>query len=134
MSQKTDLEAKQELLPMLNKNYGTEILEQYGRLLEMDDILDFQMSRWPIDPLFYGSYTNVRYGQNKTGQKLARRGLGNLYISGENSCDRHQGYIHGALFSGERTCKMILKENYPGYESVDTRTLCDTHVSELTQL
>lgn len=127
----TDEQAKQELLPVLNLNYKREIWEMYGRELRVDDILDFKMSRWAQDPLFYGGFTYIKSGQTLESKTLTQRGIGNLYISGENTCDNHPGYVHGAMFAGNRSVRILLNEQYPGFESLETRTLCDTPLSDL---
>lgn len=93
----------------------------YGRPnLKPKDVLDLQLVRWSENPLFYGSFTNspVGFSLDKTLQRK-----GNLILSGETTCDRYAGYVHGAIMAGDRSAKLLVKEDYD--TSIDTSNWCD---------
>eukprot|EP00580_Thalassiosira_gravida_P007288 CAMPEP_0201645992 /NCGR_PEP_ID=MMETSP0493-20130528/33143_1 /ASSEMBLY_ACC=CAM_ASM_000838 /TAXON_ID=420259 /ORGANISM="Thalassiosira gravida, Strain GMp14c1" /LENGTH=666 /DNA_ID=CAMNT_0048121057 /DNA_START=344 /DNA_END=2344 /DNA_ORIENTATION=- len=117
-------DAIEELLPVLNDMFKANITSLYGGPLTKEDILDFYMTRWSIDPLFHGGYDADHINVTQTDRNTFRKRYGNLVLSGSYSCDRHPGWTHGGLLAGERTGIFLLKERY-GYDELDTNNICD---------
>lgn len=114
----------EELLPVLNGMFDANITELYGGPLTKEDVLDFYLTRWSVDPLFYGGFDLEHINVPLSSRELFKKRYGNLVLSGVYSCDRHNGWTHGGLLAGERTGILLLKERY-GYEDLDTTNICD---------
>lgn len=132
LSSLTEDNAIYQLLPVLNSMFNTTIQSTLGRELNITDVLDFQLSRWSIDPLFYGGFSSWREGYTRDDQATISARYGNLIFSGEHTCYRHHGYTHGAKLAGERTAQMLLKDRY-GFSMLNTDTLCDFSPAELKE-
>merc|ERR1712029_224838 len=79
---------------------------------------------WHNDPLSRGCWqTAPLTAKNALDKGL--RSVGNLFFSGEGTCDRHSGWVTGGWYSGEKTAKKLLKKRRVGFEKLNTRTLCD---------
>ena len=64
---------------------------------------------WGTDPLFLGSYSNVRPGgAGMVGQ--LRVPEGRVYIAGEATSERYRGNTHGAFLSGIDTANVVARE------------------------
>lgn len=117
-------DAIDELLPVLNDMFTVKITELYGRPLIKDDVQDFYLSRWSQDPLFWGAFDVNHINVPNSAREIFRKRYGNLMFSGGYSCDRHNGWTHGAQLAGERSGIFLLKERY-GFDDLDTNNICD---------
>lgn len=97
----------QTILDVLNPIFSVKISELYGRPeLNVSNIFDFNISRWPEDALFRGTYA-VWTGILEHG----RVSLVNTYNS------------PSLTFQGKGTATRVLKENY-GVSGLNEPTLC----------
>merc|ERR1711982_319584 len=92
--------------------------------IKAENILDMFVTDWHNDPLSRGCWQTAPLTANDALDK-GLRSVGNLFFSGEGTCDRHSGWVTGGWFSGEKTAKKLLKKRRVGFEKLDTRTLCD---------
>ncbi len=125
-----DTQIINELLPVLNQIFEAEIRAATGgRLLQRSDVREFSMARWLQDDLARGMYSNWRANRTWEEQEPTRTTLGRLRFSGEHTCFRYNGYVHGALLAGERTANLLLAEAFG--RDVDLATLCDQSPEQL---
>merc|ERR1711862_16603 len=92
--------------------------------IKAENILDMFVTDWHNDPLSRGCWQTAPLTANDALDKGLRT-VGNLFFSGEGTCDRHSGWVTGGWFSGEKTAKNLLKKRRVGFEKLNTRTLCD---------
>ncbi|HEX4467294.1 MAG TPA: FAD-dependent oxidoreductase, partial [Solirubrobacteraceae bacterium] len=62
---------------------------------------------WSSDPLVHGAYSFYRVGQAEYG-KLAARREGRVYFAGEHTSVGNEGFLDGAVESGERVAKRLI--------------------------
>ncbi|MCH9666073.1 MAG: FAD-dependent oxidoreductase [Gammaproteobacteria bacterium] len=62
--------------------------------------------RWGLNPLFMGSYSNV-FPRGIGGFTEMARPEGRMYIAGEGTSTRYQGFMHGSYLSGIETVNTI---------------------------
>jgi len=124
MDQMSEDDVIEELLPVLNGMFKDAIMTLYGAPLTQNDVLDFRMTRWSEDPLFYGGFDLEHINVPKSSRELFTKRYGNLVLSGVYSCRRHNGWTHGGLLAGERTGLLLLKERY-GFDDLDATNICD---------
>lgn len=60
-----------------------------------------------IDPFLKGAYSYYRVGQYTEFSGVERLPAGNLHFGGEHTCVEYQGYMEGAVRSGERAATEI---------------------------
>lgn len=90
-------------------------LEALGRILgvrrsALDDALDGAASHdWHADPWTLGAYTYLKVGGSDAPARLARPLSGTLFFAGESTSPDETGTVAGALASGERAAREILK-------------------------
>jgi polyamine oxidase len=121
----------EQMLPVLNQIFPTEIAAKTGgRLLRRSDVLEFSMARWLQDDLSRGMYSNWRVNRTWEEQEPTRATLGRLWFSGEHTCFRYNGYVHGALLAGRRTANLLLSQEFG--RTVDLATTCDQSPDQLT--
>ena len=127
------LAAKTQMIEVLNTLYKDEIKAQCaqnagacegGTQLTISDITDFSMTRWLANPLYRGTYSNWSNGRTPTDQANYITPQGNLWMSGEATCSRYNGYTHGGMLSGMRTARNLLNHAL-GFTDVDTTSTCD---------
>ena len=90
---------RQEILDALRfmyPNYRAEPLNMY-------------IPDWASNPLSLGSYSNTKVGVNDQTFKDLAAPLGRLYISGEVTSQKYNGFVHGAYLSGVDVANRILK-------------------------
>lgn len=76
----------------------------------LDDALDGVASHdWHADPWSRGAYTYLRVGGSEGPAKLARPLSGTLFFAGESTSPDETGTVSGALASGARAAREILK-------------------------
>jgi len=112
-----------QILPVFNQIYGKVLLSKLGRPLDASDIDSFSMTRWVQDPLYRGMFTNWHVNATWVQQEEYRHERGNVYMSGEGTCFRYNGYVHGALLSGRRTALNLLSQQY-GFTNTE-QSICD---------
>jgi polyamine oxidase len=113
-----------QLLPVLNQIFPTSIRSKTGgRLLRRSDVKEFSMTRWLQDDLHRGMYSNWKVNRTWEQQQPMRDQIGRLWLSGEATCFRQNGYTHGALNAGRRTAAMLLHRSFGG--ETPPNSICD---------
>ena len=80
-------------------------------LLE-DSLAEFYMHNWQQDPLAAGAYSYIPVGGVDAQAELARPVEETLFFAGEaTNAQGHHGTVHGALASGIRAAREILKNS-----------------------
>lgn len=126
-----DTQIINQLLPVLNQIFPAEIAAKTGgRALRRADVLEFSMARWLQDDLTRGMYSNWRVNRTWQEQEPTRATLGRLWFSGEHTCFRYNGYVHGAFLAGQRTANLLLA-NALGRTNIDLGTICDQAPEQL---
>mmetsp|Transcript_50392 Transcript_50392/g.57050 ORF Transcript_50392/g.57050 Transcript_50392/m.57050 type:complete len:501 (+) Transcript_50392:485-1987(+) len=119
----------QEFLPVINNHFKDGLSKSCGRVkLTCDDIVNIYIPTWSTDPLSYGCWRITPF-RNAEPFNFPGGVLGNMILSGEGSCDRHSGWVPGGYYGGERSVRLMLKERMNGFQSLDTRTLCDVEAN-----
>lgn len=127
----TDTLIINQLLPVLNQLFPDAIRALTGgRLLRRADVLEFSMTRWLQDDLARGMYSNWRVNRTWAQQEATRANVGRLWLSGEHTCFRYNGYTHGGLLAGRRTARLLLRDEF-GKRNVDAGSLCDNSPEQL---
>jgi polyamine oxidase len=116
-----------QFLPVLNQIFPDEIRALTGgRLLRRSDVLEFTMERWLQNDLTRGMYSNWKVNRTWEQQQPMRDLVGSrLWLSGEATCFRYNGYTHGAMLAGQRTANLILRQEF-GRTDASTESICDT--------
>ena len=122
----TDEKVIDDMLDILNTIYYDNIHAELGRNLSrsLGDVAAFKRANWQNDTLTYGMYSNMRVGQSFDSilsEFIAPRG--NMYMSGEATCRRYNGYVHGGDLAGQRTANYLLNEQLG--ENVNLFSTCD---------
>jgi monoamine oxidase len=63
---------------------------------------------WALDPWVLGAYSYCRVGQAATFGHIAGVREGAIHFAGEHTSVRHQGFLEGAVESGERAARQLL--------------------------
>jgi monoamine oxidase len=63
---------------------------------------------WSEDPWVRGAYSYFRVGQASTYGPLAAATEGRIHFAGEHTSLQHQGFLEGAVSTGERAARQIL--------------------------
>jgi monoamine oxidase len=73
-----------------------------------------QITRWSADPFARGSYSfNAVGSSNADREALAENDTGRLHFAGEALNALYPGTVHGALLSGRRAARTIIKDKTP---------------------
>jgi monoamine oxidase len=64
---------------------------------------------WAVDPWALGAYSFCRVGQAATFGEIAGKHEGAIHFAGEHTSIRHQGFLDGAVETGERAARQLLK-------------------------
>ncbi len=64
---------------------------------------------WALDPWVKGAYSFYAVGQAANYGALARAREGNIYFAGEHTAIDNEGFLDGAVESGERVARSLLK-------------------------
>ena len=113
-----------KFLPVFNNNFNQDIQQTYGRQeLDCGDIVEIFIPTWSNDPLSLGCW--VIYPLGSVDKKIDYKVMGNMILLGEATCNRHVGWVPSGWFSGEKSVRLILKEQTEGFEDLDTRTFCN---------
>ena len=65
---------------------------------------------WAIDPWHLGAYSYYRRGQYSTISGYEHRQEGNIHFAGEHTSVSQQGFLDGAVESGERAAREIARQ------------------------
>ena len=98
--QQTVEETKAEIVQVLRNIYGPSV----------PDPIDIIIPDWETNPLFLGTYSNVRVGSQSSDDTLFERlaaPVGRLYFSGEATIPEY-GYVHSGLFSGNESANAVI--------------------------
>ncbi len=66
---------------------------------------------WALDPWAQGAYSFYRVGQASTYGALAAATEGRIHFAGEHTSIANQGFLEGAVETGERAARQILARN-----------------------
>jgi monoamine oxidase len=64
---------------------------------------------WAADPLVHGAYSYPRVGQATTFYEIAAKTEGTIHFAGEHTSPESFGFMNGAVETGERAAKQILR-------------------------
>ena len=64
---------------------------------------------WALDPWVQGAYSYYRVGQAATYGSLAGKPEGRIHFAGEHTSGQHQGFLDGAVATGERAARQLLR-------------------------
>jgi monoamine oxidase len=64
---------------------------------------------WALDPWVQGAYSYCRVGQAATFGHLAGVAEGRIHFAGEHTSVQFQGFLDGAVQTGERAARQLLK-------------------------
>ena len=73
--------------------------------LTADNILDLFTTNWFNDPQSRGCWLTAPLGA-KYEDEFDFSGIGNLYFSGEATCERHSGWVPGKIIYSEINYRM----------------------------
>ncbi|XP_077995017.1 uncharacterized protein LOC144448614 [Glandiceps talaboti] len=97
LERETDESVQREVMTVLRRIYGDEIPEP----------VNFLMTRWSRDPLFYGAYSNRPVEASETTMRILQENVGRLYFGGEATHAQWHGFLQGALDSGRREAEKV---------------------------
>jgi monoamine oxidase len=73
-------------------------------------IVDWRTHNWSADPFTRGAYSYATAGAEGAPNALAKSVQGTLFFAGEATADPLElGTVHGAVASGERAAKEVLR-------------------------
>jgi monoamine oxidase len=73
-------------------------------------IVDWRTHNWSADPFTRGAYSYATAGEERAPNALAKPIQGTLFFAGEATADPLElGTVHGAIASGERAAKEVLR-------------------------
>ena len=90
----SDADVVQEIMMKLQQIYGKD------SSFTVPSPVNFRMSRFSTNPLFYGAWSNWPPGYTKDSHDALRAPVGRIYFAGEHTSYRYYGYLHGAYHSG----------------------------------
>jgi monoamine oxidase len=64
---------------------------------------------WAMDPWVQGAYSFYKVGQAATYGSIARASEGAIHFAGEHTSIANQGFLEGAVASGERAARQLLR-------------------------
>jgi len=106
---------KREMVDSLNHMFPNDVKYNDGQdqyMLTVDDIDKVRQSRWSRDELTGGAYSSSRMAETDDTREAIKKPRGAWIPSGEHTCTRYAGYVHGGFFSGERAVLMAEDPNY----------------------
>jgi monoamine oxidase len=65
---------------------------------------------WVLDPWVHGAYSYCRVGQASSFGRIAGLPEGSIHFAGEHTSVAHQGFLEGAVVSGERAARQLLRK------------------------
>lgn len=70
--------------------------------------VEIHVSRWSRDPFFYGAYSDRTTGTFAYTGNILEYPINQLFFSGEATSPHAYGFLHGALYAGNRTTSKLL--------------------------
>lgn len=64
---------------------------------------------WALDPWALGAYSYYKVGQAASYGELAAAAEGRVYFAGEHTAGEQQGFLDGAVATGERAARQVMK-------------------------
>jgi monoamine oxidase len=64
---------------------------------------------WAQDPWVMGAYSYFQVGQASTYGEIAAAAEGRIHFAGEHTAGNQQGYLEGAVVSGERAARQVMR-------------------------
>jgi monoamine oxidase len=64
---------------------------------------------WALDPWVGGAYSYCKVGQAATFGRIAGQPEGRIHFAGEHTSIQHQGFLDGAVATGERAARQLLE-------------------------
>jgi monoamine oxidase len=64
---------------------------------------------WALDPWVHGAYSYCRVGQAASFGHIAGLPEGAIHFAGEHTSVDHQGFLDGAVSSGQRAARQLLR-------------------------
>ena len=65
---------------------------------------------WAVDPWVMGAYSYYRVGQASTYGRIAAAPEGCVHFAGEHTSIKFQGFLEGAVTTGERAARQLAHE------------------------
>jgi len=65
---------------------------------------------WAVDPWVMGAYSYYRVGQASTYGRIAAAPEGRVHFAGEHTSIKFQGFLEGAVTTGERAARQLAHE------------------------
>lgn len=104
---------KAEITQVLRAIYNNDSIPEPSNIIFMD---------WRADPSFLGMFSNYRPGANDATSELVSP-EGGMYLAGEGTSLKYNGFIHGASISGIDTAERIAEGISSGYKLVSNSLL-----------
>jgi monoamine oxidase len=99
--------ASRALQRALNRAGPEGIVKQLGWLGRPSQLIDSRMAAWETDPWAGGGYAVFGPDFDSTLRDWLARPFGRIRFAGEHTSNRWQGYINGAIVSGQRAATEI---------------------------
>ena len=111
----TDQEIVDKAMEVLKEAYGDSIPSPIAS----------EIPRIGIDPLFMGSFSVWPTGYSMESFLSLRAAVDRVHFAGEHTSEKYHGYLHGAMFEGERAAEEVANcldgdctvEYVPSYEA-----------------
>jgi monoamine oxidase len=99
--------ASAELRRMLEEHGPQRVIRRLSWLGEPEEARDFRSMSWELDPFARGGY--VAFGTDFRPEWRAEmaRALGRIALAGDHTSRKWQGYMNGAVESGQRAAREI---------------------------
>ena len=99
--------ASAELVDIINKDGVDGVTARLRALGTPSTLLTAQVVRWNDDPWVRGGYAFFDTEFRASGRDLLARPYGRVFFAGEHTSIRWQGYMNGALQSGQRAAAEV---------------------------
>jgi monoamine oxidase len=83
---------------------------QTSRMFVEEMLEEFYTHNWQIDPFSAGAYSYIPVAGVDAQAELAQPVEDTLFFAGEATSQGHQGTVHGAIASGLRAAREIIKQ------------------------
>src|SRR5207253_3521378 len=90
---------------------GLRTVQTVFKIRSVPRLQSWHLHNWQRDPLAGGAYSYVAVGGVGSQRALAQPVAGTLFFAGEATVSNgHHATVHGALASGERAAREVLRE------------------------